>query len=93
MAGSLVWYERRGFRGSTVERSLQELKSGELLDPERTRRPGGGRKPATERDPSLLRDLESLVEARGVGRPDSPLSRQRHPPMLERDGPSRLRRR
>jgi hypothetical protein len=37
------------------------------------RRPGGGRKRLEEKDPSLLRDLESLVEPLTRGDPDSPL--------------------
>jgi transposase len=62
-----------GISRSTVERGLRELESDEVLDPERTRRPGGGRKAATERDPSLLRDLDALVEPTAAGDPDSPL--------------------
>jgi hypothetical protein len=37
------------------------------------RRPGGGRKRATERDPTLLSDLEALVEPLTRGDPQSPL--------------------
>lgn len=37
------------------------------------RRPGGGRKPATQTDPTLLSDLESLVEPVTRGDPESPL--------------------
>jgi hypothetical protein len=37
------------------------------------RRPGGGRKRATERDPTLLADLEALVEPLTRGDPQSPL--------------------
>jgi Rhodopirellula transposase DDE domain len=37
------------------------------------RRPGGGRKPATERDPGLRPALEALIEPREVGDPVSPL--------------------
>ena len=37
--------------------------------PGRIRRPGGGRKPTLEKDPTLLADLEGLVRADGRGRP------------------------
>lgn len=37
------------------------------------RRPGGGRKRLVEKDPTLLWDLESLVEPLTRGEPDSPL--------------------
>jgi transposase len=40
---------------------------------ERTRRPGGGRKPLTEHDPQLVRALETLVDPVTRGDPMSPL--------------------
>jgi hypothetical protein len=39
----------------------------------RVRRPGGGRKPAAERDPGLVPALEALIEPREIGDPVSPL--------------------
>lgn len=42
-------------------------------DPDRVRRPGGGRKPVTSHDPSLLTDLEALVGPVTRGDPQSPL--------------------
>ena len=59
----------------------------------RVRRPGGGRKPLIERDPTLLTALEALIEPATRGYPESPLrwtcksirrladelTRQRHP--------------
>jgi transposase len=43
------------------------------LDPNRCRRPGAGRKKATEKDPGLLTDLKELVESTTRGDPESPL--------------------
>ena len=40
---------------------------------QRVRRPGAGRKPLTETDPTLLSDLESLVDPLTRGDPESPL--------------------
>ena len=40
---------------------------------QRVRRPGAGRKPLTETDPTLVPDLESLVEPTTRGDPESPL--------------------
>ena len=62
-----------GISRSTISRGLRELDAGEPVSPERTRRPGGGRKRATETDPSLVTDLDCLVEATASGDPDSPL--------------------
>ena len=72
--GGIALVERAtGVSRSTISRGLRELESGEVLGPERTRRRGGGRKRATEKDPTLLPDLESLVEPTASGDPDSPL--------------------
>jgi hypothetical protein len=50
-----------------------EAGAGDELPPERTRRPGGGRKRATEKDRTLLEDLDALVEPMTRGDPHSPL--------------------
>ena len=62
-----------GISRSTIQRGLRELEGGETLEPDRTRRPGGGRKRAVEKDRRLLRDLEALVEPTASGAPDSAL--------------------
>jgi DNA-binding transcriptional ArsR family regulator len=62
-----------GISRSTVSRGLKELKAGAVVEPERTRRPGGGRKRNVEKDPALLADLEALVEPTTSGAPDAPL--------------------
>jgi hypothetical protein len=62
-----------GIAASTIQRGLRELASGEALPGTRTRRVGGGRKRATDLDPTLLRDLDALVEPTAPGDPDSPL--------------------
>ncbi|MFI6361051.1 ISAzo13 family transposase [Streptomyces sp. NPDC050743] len=57
---------------STIVRGQDELAAGaEVLG--RVRRRGGGRKPATDRDPGLRPALEALIEPREVGDPVSPL--------------------
>lgn len=40
---------------------------------QRVRRPGAGRKPLTEKDPTLVPDLESLIDPVTRGDPESPL--------------------
>jgi len=58
---------------STIRRGLQELEARVPIDPRRIRRPGGGRKRTLEKDPTLLTDLEGLVEPTASGHPMSPL--------------------
>lgn len=72
--GGIALVERAtGISRATIERGLRELETDAPLPPERTRRPGGGRKRATSTDPTLLRDLDALVEPTAPGDPDSPL--------------------
>lgn len=64
-----------GLSRATVGSGLRELKQGGVRPaPQvRVRRSGGGRKALTELDPSVLSDLESLVEASTRGDPQSAL--------------------
>jgi hypothetical protein len=62
-----------GISEDTVRRGLAELESGERVEPGQVRRPGGGRRPLTEHDPTLLADLERLVDPVTRGDPESPL--------------------
>lgn len=72
--GGIALVERAtGISRSTIQRGLRELASGETLAPDRTRKRGAGRKRATATDPSLLADLDGLVEPTAPGDPDSPL--------------------
>ena len=74
--GGIALVERAtGISRSTISRGMREVESGahETLPPERTRRPGGGRKRAAQKDATLLADLEALVEPTTSGAPDSPL--------------------
>jgi hypothetical protein len=62
-----------GISYSTIVRGRRELESGQTAEPGRVRRPGGGRKKTIEKDPTLLADLEGLVEPTASGDPQSPL--------------------
>ena len=76
--GGMALVERAtGISRSTIQRGLREIDAPEGVDApmaaERTRRPGGGRKATIDRDPTLLGDLDALVEPSAAGDPDSPL--------------------
>ena len=58
---------------TTIHKGLRELEAGETLEGGRVRRPGGGRRPLSQTDPSLLADLERLVGEDDRGDPESPL--------------------
>jgi transposase len=67
-----------GMAPSAIGRGIKELAAIEdgstpVLDPKRSRRPGAGRKKATQKDPTLLPDLKELVESTTRGDPESPL--------------------
>ena len=66
-----------GMAHSTIVRGIAELEARErgeeVLAPGRQRKPGGGRKRATEADPELSDALERLVDPATRGDPESPL--------------------
>jgi len=68
--------EATGMSRTTIFAGLREIKNSEdkpVLAPGRIRRPGGGRKPVTETDPTIVADLEALVAPETRGDPESPL--------------------
>lgn len=65
-----------GLAHTTIRRGMEQLASGrkvEKVDPERVRRPGGGRKALTALDPELVTAMEALVAPATRGDPQSPL--------------------
>ena len=56
-----------------ISRGLQDLEAEKKLQPDRIRRPGGGRKKQVEKDPTLRKDLEQLISPYTRGDPESPL--------------------
>ncbi len=62
-----------GIAYATIQRGLHELTAKRPLPSGRIRRPGGGRKKTRDKDPTLLADLEGLVEPTASGHPMSPL--------------------
>nr|CBX29206.1 hypothetical protein N47_J01870 [uncultured Desulfobacterium sp.] len=62
---------------TTIYVGISELKSGgpdiDSRLPGRIRRTGGGRKKLKEKDPSLLQDLDKLLEPATRGDPETPL--------------------
>ena len=75
--GGLVLVHRAtGMARSTIRKGivgLQEVEAGGAGEPRRIRRAGGGRKKKTEKDPTLVADLEALIEPGTRGDPESPL--------------------
>jgi transposase len=62
-----------GVARSTIGRGLAELRGGAPVESDRVRKPGGGRKSLTTKDPTLLDDLRGLVEPSTRGDPQAPL--------------------
>jgi len=72
-------YRATGIARSTILQGLSDLAqplakvAANRASKPRVRVPGGGRKPSTETDPTLISDLESLVNAGARGDPMNPL--------------------
>jgi transposase len=63
-----------GVSRRAIRRGLTELRDAAPADAaRRIRQPGGGRKRTREKDPTVVRDLEHLVEPTTRGDPESPL--------------------
>ena len=56
-----------------ISRGLQDLETEKKLEPDRIRRPGGGRKKQVAENPALRKDLEQLISPYTRGDPESPL--------------------
>src|SRR5450631_2030977 len=71
--GNAIVAEATGISRTTITKARVE--SQEAADPtsSRQRQPGGGRKPLAETDPTLLADLDQLIDPSTRGDPESPL--------------------
>jgi Rhodopirellula transposase DDE domain len=58
---------------TTVQRGVKDVQAGLVGVKGRVRRAGAGRPRVEERDPTLRRDLEALIEPTSRGDPESPL--------------------
>jgi hypothetical protein len=70
--GLAVVSQITGLARSTIGRGLKDLDAAPPARG-RVRREGGGPRPLTERDPTLLADLERLIEPVTLGDPERPL--------------------
>lgn len=70
--GVVAVHEITGIARSTIGRGLDELNGPELPDG-RVRREGGGRHEVADIDPTLVTDLQRLVEPVTMGDPERPL--------------------
>jgi len=62
-----------GVSRTTISTGLKELKNPELIDTNRIRKKGGGRKKAIAKLPAIENELDKLIEPALRGEPDSPL--------------------
>jgi hypothetical protein len=71
--GPSIVAEATGVARATILRGQHDLNHPETLALPKERRPGGGRKPLSATDPTLLRDLDRLIDPHTRGDPESPL--------------------
>ncbi|MDP2766522.1 MAG: ISAzo13 family transposase [Candidatus Methanoperedens sp.] len=62
-----------GVHRETITIGCNEIKNAKLLDIKRIRKKGGGRKKTIDKDPTVITDLENLIEPVTRGDPESPL--------------------
>jgi hypothetical protein len=62
-----------GIHRNTIAAGMKEIMEARPLATNRIRKAGGGRKPATQKDPTLQKDIKAQVEASTRGDPESPL--------------------
>ncbi len=72
--GGIAIVERAtGVSRHTIMTGINELEQSDHEENEGVRKAGGGRKKLTDEDPTVMKDLESLVEPVTRGDPESPL--------------------
>jgi len=73
--GQKLVHKATGIAINTIRQGIKELKMEvqEQLDKNRERKKGGGRKRQVEKDPTLKKDILSLVDTFTLGDPESPL--------------------
>lgn len=71
--GIAAAYRATGITDKTIRRGMRELRGGRGAETGRIRHVGGGRKRLTEHDPTLVQELERLVDPVTRGDPESPL--------------------
>ena len=62
-----------GLAPNTVRTGIQDVQTPEVVESPRVRRPGAGRKPIVQRDPTIVPDLLALVAPATRGDPERPL--------------------
>jgi hypothetical protein len=65
--------EATGIARATILKGQRELREPQTIAAEGQRHKGGGRKPLAQTDPTLLQDLDRLIDPTTRGDPESPL--------------------
>ncbi len=71
--GNAIVAEATGISRTTITKARVELRQASVPPSSRQRQPGGGRKPLSAADPTLLEDLDQLIDPCTRGDPESPL--------------------
>ena len=71
--GTARVHDATGISKPVITMGVRELRGEVALPAGRIRRAGAGRKRTADTDPTLLSDLETLVEPTTMGDPESPL--------------------
>jgi len=69
--GVLLISQATGLARSTIHRGIKEIQKGKISSKKGVRKPGGGRKKASQKQAELLSALDALVEPSSRGDPES----------------------
>ena len=71
--GVSIVFRATGVNRNTIMKGINEIKNKKVIEPNRLRKKGGGRKKITEKNPKLEESILEIVESTSRGDPENPL--------------------
>ena len=71
--GIIIVHEATGIARDTIRNGIKSINTTINNNSNNDRKPGGGRKPISEKYPQIITDLKSLIDPISRGDPESPL--------------------
>ncbi|MBI5332087.1 MAG: ISAzo13 family transposase [Candidatus Aenigmarchaeota archaeon] len=71
--GVSIVFRATGINRNTIMKGIKELENKKIIEPNRLRKKGGGRKKITEKNPGIEESILKIVEPTSRGDPENPL--------------------